>query len=216
MKTNFFTLLNQIKTQPEKQDQILNQIRLELFLLLYNYRQSFDYDAEEGNSTALANLSMTDINNFIARLEKEEIAFTPNNEKKISNFFVNYFKRCCYNKAQDVKRSKARLVSYDVTIYNTDNISYLDLIPSPSPTPEEALILEEKQDLINSLFLDPELQSIHLKGLPSCNLSAIMVRRLRNQSFQSIATEFNVKLGSLTSFWHRAKPLLREKLQVLT
>lgn len=192
MKISFFALLNQLKTDTQNQQQIINQIRLQLFIKLHNNSCYQDEDTQEGNSTALTNLSLDDINNFFPRLEKEKIDFTPNNNHKISSFFWNYFKQSTYYKKIDIQRKKCRYVSYDGKIVKGQNTSYLDLIPDRTPTPEERLIDQEKQDLINALFNDQELTKIHPKGYEKCNLIAILIRKLQQKTFQGIASEFKI------------------------
>jgi len=212
-KPDFLFLLNQIKTDSENQQKILNQIRLQLFIKLHNNAFYQDEDTQEGNATVLTNLSVDDINNFFSRLEKENIDFNPNNHQKISSFFWNYFKQATYYKKIDLQRKKWRYVSYDGKVIKGKNISYIDILPDRQPTPEEKLINQETQDLINALLKDQELTKIHIKGNEKCNLTAILNRKLQQKTFQEIASEFNVKIGTLTSFWHRSKLRLQQKLR---
>jgi hypothetical protein len=215
MKPSFFQLLKEIKTNSQDKQIILNQIRLQLFVILHNKACSQNDDQADGLSTLLASLDVKDIDNFLLRLEKEKISFTPNNEAKISNFFFSYIKRAYFFKVKDIQRKKAHWVSLDAKVVTEENLCYLDILADDQPTPEEYLINSETQALIDSILTDPELINTHPKGHQICNLATILTRKLQQKTFQDIASEFKIKLGTLTSFYHRNKPLLREKLQVL-
>lgn len=81
----------------------------------------------------------------------------------------------------------------------------------PAPEPESA----NYADLRQLITEDPEglLQSKHLRERPEITLQLLLLRRLDDQTWDDMATEFGISLQTLHSFFQRGLKSLSPKLQ---
>lgn len=85
----------------------------------------------------------------------------------------------------------------------------LDTIPQPQILPDDREILQE------ILQADPEnlFKKEHIKNHPEANFQAITLRRLAQQSWNNMSTEWKIGVSTVSSFYQRCLKYFIPKIQ---
>jgi hypothetical protein len=161
------------------------------------------------------------VENFLHRLEKNNIDLTVENTAKIYQYYLNLVNKMFFCNLVNELRKEHYQVSLDALKNQDNQESFLDSQADQKSTLTIDVMIEKetKKELRNKLqwiIKDPEncFKSIHLKNNPECNISELLKRRLKGEKWENIAQSFNLKFGTVTAFWFKkARPILKQLLQ---
>jgi len=129
--------------------------------------------------------------------------------KSLYNFNPNYkFSTWLYQMTLNICRDRFRKgkvpsVSLDAHLNEDDQRDFSSLIPDSENDPEEIFIEAEQTKSINTLIfsLSPKYREV------------IVLRHLRDLSYDEMSKILNISLGSVKTRLFRARELLRDKLK---
>lgn len=128
--------------------------------------------------------------------------------KSLYNFNPNYkFSTWLYqvtlNFCRDrFRKGKIPSVSLDAPLNEDDQKNFSSLIPNNENNPEEIFIEAEQTNFINAL----------ISSLPPKYREVIVLRHLRDLSYDEMSKILNISIGSVKTRLFRARGLLRNKL----
>ena len=140
--------------------------------------------------------------------------------EKFYQFFLHHIVKIFRNKLYDVYRNhqkESKIVSLDVSYNQEKTNTYLEIQADTNQSGIDLLIEEEKQENLAKfsqyLINDPEqlLSKNFILNQPQCNSQELIMRYYyQNQTWQEISSNFDIKFGTLTSYFHRkCKPMLK-------
>lgn len=129
--------------------------------------------------------------------------------KSLYNFNPNYkFSTWLYQMTLNICRDRFRKgkipsVSLDAPLNKDDQKDFSSIIPDNQNNPEDIIMGVEQTNFINALIasLSPKYREI------------IILRHLRDLSYEEMSKILNISLGSVKSRIFRARELLKNKLQ---
>jgi RNA polymerase sigma-70 factor (ECF subfamily) len=101
------------------------------------------------------------------------------------------------------KKGKIPSVSLDAPLNKDDQKNFSSLIPNNENNPEEIFIEVEQSNFINAL----------ISSLPPKYREVIVLRHLRDLSYDEMSKILNISLGSIKTRLFRARELLKNKLK---
>lgn len=129
--------------------------------------------------------------------------------KSLSNFnprykFSTWLYQVTLNFCRDrFRKGKIPSVSLDAPLNKDDQKDLSSLIPDNENDPEEIFIEVEQTNFINTL----------ISSLPPKYREVIVLRHLRDLSYEEMSKILNISLGSVKTRLFRARELLKNKLQ---
>jgi hypothetical protein len=122
-----------------------------------------------------------------------------------------YLKRRLQDFYIDNQKQQARVVSNKVRIGSGDTNETIDPIDNLVAEPDVPLLLEEVRKWVEA-DLDGELRRIHITNRPDITCQCLILRRLPpEESWKTLAEEFNLSISTLSSFYQRqCLPRLRK------
>ena len=129
--------------------------------------------------------------------------------KSLYNFNPNYkFSTWLYQMTLNLCRDRFRKgkipsVSLDAPLKEDDQKDFSSIIPDNQNNPEEIFIGVEQTNFINDL----------ITSLPLKYREVIILRHLRDLSYEEMSKILNISLGSVKTRLFRARELLKNKLQ---
>ena len=116
--------------------------------------------------------------------------------------FDSWLYRIVYNTCLDTLRGKTRRTIYSLTTQEEDGEEQTDL-PDTSPGPEEQLLEREQAEHIRA----------ELAALPEKLREPLLLRELRDCSYEEIAQKMEIPIGTVRSRISRARRTLAERLR---
>lgn len=118
--------------------------------------------------------------------------------------FRTWLSRIAVNNCIDYKRKKrARVLSLDEPALSESGADLRNAIPCANPDPEEAFIRHQRSELLHRLS----------ERLPQRHRQMIEMRFFQEKSYDEMAVELNIPLGTVKAQLFRAKELFSELLQ---
>ncbi len=133
-------------------------------------------------------------------------AYDPN-RGSIVTWLNFYLKKRLQDLSEDARLREKQVISRKQDDYN-EGLDPLEMIPSAPDVPP---LLEQIQQWVEA-DPDGELQSIHIANRPDVTAQILILRRLPPEtSWKDLATEFNLSVSTLSSFYQRqCLPRLRK------
>jgi RNA polymerase sigma-70 factor (ECF subfamily) len=129
--------------------------------------------------------------------------------KSLYNFNPNYkFSTWLYEMTLNLCRDRFRKgkipsVSLDAPLKEDDQKDFSSIIPDKQNNPEDIIMGVEQSNFINAL----------IASLPPKYREVIILRHLRDLSYEEMSKILNISLGSVKSRLFRARELLKNKLK---
>jgi RNA polymerase sigma-70 factor (ECF subfamily) len=174
-----------LKGQQSSFSELIDKYKNLVFNLAYRMTNNLD-DAEDISQEV-----------FI-RVYKSLYNFNPN--YKFSTWLYQVTLNFCRDR---FKKGKIPSVSLDAPLNKDDQKNFSSLIPNNENNPEEIFIEVEQSNFINAL----------ISSLPPKYREVIVLRHLRDLSYDEMSKILNISLGSIKTRLFRARELLKNKLK---
>ena len=174
-----------LKGQQSSFSELIDEYKNLVFNLAYRMTNNLD-DAEDISQEV-----------FI-RVYKSLYNFNPN--YKFSTWLYQVTLNFCRDK---FRKGKIPSVSLDAPLNKDDQKNFSSLIPNNENNPEEIFIEVEQTNFINKL----------ISSLPPKYREVIVLRHLRDLSYEEMSKILNISLGSVKTRLFRARELLKNKLK---
>ncbi len=100
------------------------------------------------------------------------------------------------------RRKRSESISLDHSLSDDSDFSLIDICPVEGETPSEATLTQELVDQVAE----------HMKTLSEKHNEILVMRNVKNMTYENIAKELNLSIGTVKSRIARARMSLREKM----